>query len=57
MTTTYDPKHPLYFDEADVREELTRVNLVESTIAHSSRPMPRTPFVSPYWMSAVVRSR
>ncbi len=25
MTTTYDPKHPLYFDEADVREELTRV--------------------------------
>ena len=25
MTTTYDPKHPLYLDEADVREELTRV--------------------------------
>jgi len=25
MTTTYDPTHPLYFDEADVREELTRV--------------------------------
>ena len=25
MTTTYDPKNPLYFDEADVREELTRV--------------------------------
>jgi Fe-S oxidoreductase len=25
MTTTYDPKDPLYFDEADVREELTRV--------------------------------
>ena len=25
MTTTYDPKHPLYVDEADVREELTRV--------------------------------
>ena len=25
MTTTYDPKHPKYFDEADVREELTRV--------------------------------
>ena len=25
MTTTYDPKHPLYTDEADVREELTRV--------------------------------
>ena len=25
MTTTYDPKHPLYFDEADVRDELTRV--------------------------------
>ncbi len=25
MTTTYDPKHPLYFDEADVRGELTRV--------------------------------
>jgi glycerol-3-phosphate dehydrogenase subunit C len=24
MTTTYDPKHPVYFDEADVREELTR---------------------------------
>ena len=25
MTTIYDPKHPLYTDEADVREELTRV--------------------------------
>ncbi|MGB0114435.1 MAG: heterodisulfide reductase-related iron-sulfur binding cluster [Ilumatobacteraceae bacterium] len=25
MTTTYDPTHPKYFDEADVREELTRV--------------------------------
>jgi glycerol-3-phosphate dehydrogenase subunit C len=25
MTTTYDPKDPLYFDEADVRAELTRV--------------------------------
>ena len=25
MTTIYDPKNPLYFDEADVREELTRV--------------------------------
>lgn len=25
MTTTYDPKDPLYLDEADVREELTRV--------------------------------
>ena len=25
MTTTYDPKNPLYLDEADVREELTRV--------------------------------
>jgi glycerol-3-phosphate dehydrogenase subunit C len=25
MTTTYDPKHPRYLDEADVREELTRV--------------------------------
>ena len=25
MTTTYDPKDPAYFDEADVREELTRV--------------------------------
>lgn len=25
MTTTYDPTHPLYVDEADVREELTRV--------------------------------
>lgn len=25
MTTTYDPKHPLYTDEADVRNELTRV--------------------------------
>jgi glycerol-3-phosphate dehydrogenase subunit C len=25
MTTTYDPKHPLYLDEADVRQELTRV--------------------------------
>ncbi len=25
MTTTYDPKHPLYLDEADVRNELTRV--------------------------------
>jgi glycerol-3-phosphate dehydrogenase subunit C len=25
MTTTYDPKHPLYLDEADVREEMTRV--------------------------------
>jgi glycerol-3-phosphate dehydrogenase subunit C len=25
VTTTYDPFHPKYFDEADVREELTRV--------------------------------
>ena len=25
MTITYDPKNPLYLDEADVREELTRV--------------------------------
>jgi glycerol-3-phosphate dehydrogenase subunit C len=25
MTTTYDPQHPDYLDEADVREELTRV--------------------------------
>ena len=25
MTTTYDPKHPKYLDEADVRNELTRV--------------------------------
>ncbi len=25
MTTTYDPHHPRYLDEADVREELTRV--------------------------------
>ena len=25
MTTTYDPKHPEYLDEADVRNELTRV--------------------------------
>ncbi|WP_394934629.1 heterodisulfide reductase-related iron-sulfur binding cluster [uncultured Ilumatobacter sp.] len=25
MTITYDPKHPLYLDEADVRQELTRV--------------------------------
>ena len=25
MTTTYDPKDAVYFDEADVREELTRV--------------------------------
>lgn len=25
MTTIYDPKDPLYLDEADVREELTRV--------------------------------
>ena len=25
MTTTYDPKHPSYLDEADVRAELTRV--------------------------------
>jgi Fe-S oxidoreductase len=25
MTTTYDPTHPRYFDEADVRAELTRV--------------------------------
>jgi Fe-S oxidoreductase len=25
MTTIYDPKHPLYTDEADVRTELTRV--------------------------------
>ena len=25
MTTTYDPKHPKYLDEADVRAELTRV--------------------------------
>ncbi|CAB4600250.1 unannotated protein [freshwater metagenome] len=25
MTITYDPKHPLYLDEADVRNELTRV--------------------------------
>lgn len=25
MTVTYDPKHPRYFDEADLRDELTRV--------------------------------
>lgn len=25
MTITYDPKHPQYLDEADVRDELTRV--------------------------------
>ena len=25
MTVTYDPKHPEYFDEGDLREELTRV--------------------------------
>ena len=25
MTTTYDPFHPKYFDDADMREELTRV--------------------------------
>jgi len=25
MTITFDPKHPLYLDEADVRQELTRV--------------------------------
>ena len=25
MTITYDPHHPKYLDEADVREELTRV--------------------------------
>jgi glycerol-3-phosphate dehydrogenase subunit C len=25
MTVTYDPHHPLYLDEADVRDELTRV--------------------------------
>jgi Fe-S oxidoreductase len=25
VTTTYDPKHPSYFDEADVRGEMTRV--------------------------------
>ena len=25
MTTTYDPFHPKYFDEADLREEMTRV--------------------------------
>ena len=25
MTITFDPKHPLYTDEADVRDELTRV--------------------------------
>lgn len=25
MTTTYDPFHPRYFDEGDLREELTRV--------------------------------
>jgi Fe-S oxidoreductase len=26
MSTTYDPRHPLYLDEADVRSELARVN-------------------------------
>ena len=25
MTTTYDPHHPQYLDDADLREELTRV--------------------------------
>jgi Fe-S oxidoreductase len=25
MTVTYDPKHPKYFDETDMREELLRV--------------------------------
>ncbi|HWW53233.1 MAG TPA: 4Fe-4S dicluster domain-containing protein, partial [Acidimicrobiales bacterium] len=25
MTVTYDPQHPKYYDDADLREELTRV--------------------------------
>ena len=25
MTITYDPKHPAYYDEGDLRSELTRV--------------------------------
>jgi Fe-S oxidoreductase len=25
MTTTYDPRHPAYYDEGDLREEMTRV--------------------------------
>ncbi len=25
MTTIYDPKHPLYFDDADIRQEMDRV--------------------------------
>ena len=25
VTTTYDPHHPQYLDDADLREELTRV--------------------------------
>ena len=25
MTTTYDPFHPKYFDDSDLREEMTRV--------------------------------
>ncbi len=33
MTITYDPKHPKYFDEADVRNELTRV----FDVCHSCR--------------------
>ena len=26
MTTIYDPKHPLYLDEADTRKEMERVS-------------------------------
>ena len=25
MTTTYDPRHPAYYDDGDLREEMTRV--------------------------------
>ena len=48
MTITYDPKHPKYFDEADVRNELTRVfdvcqscRLCINFYARRSRPCSR----------------
>jgi glycerol-3-phosphate dehydrogenase subunit C len=43
MTTTYDPRNPVYFDEADVRGELTRVFDLCQAAAGVSSSVRRSP--------------
>ena len=43
MTITYDPKHPKYLDEKDVRDELTRVY----DLCHGCRPVSYTHLTLP----------